>query len=156
MKSSPTVQVVNVKDTLDILEVAQDKLVVVDAHCPLQDLGLVLGNQRCHRPRLAILLAEPLRGGVLLAKVERDQPVVGGIPVGSKHKLGSGIGYVLEVVLQLEHDLSEANLALDPVLAEGLQVGEEDQVVPALFVSGNDNVIATVRNFRATENEREV
>ena len=107
----------------------------MDAGGPLEDVGLVLGEEDA-----------PVRLGRVL-EVYDDEAVVLRVLVRLEDKLGAGVGDVVEVVLHLEDDLREVELAGD-LLA--LQLGVEDEVVPAVLLRADQEVLATVTDGRTT------
>ena len=76
--------------------------------------------------------------------------VVGGSCVCVEVKLGPRVGDEVVVVLELVDDLGQGQLAGD--FRIGRQVGDVDQVVPALLVGRHHHVLAVVRHFTAAAN----
>ena len=66
--------------------------------------------------------------------------------------LGAGGGDVLEVVLELEDDLGEGELALDGALF--LQVAEVDQVAVAPLLGEHEEVPPAVGDLAMPENKK--
>ena len=75
--------------------------------------------------------------------------MVGPLP---EYGLGAGGGDVLEVVLELEDDLGEGELALDGALF--LQVAEVDQVAVASLLREHEEVPPAVGDLAMPENKK--
>ena len=132
------IHILHLECVLHVNHVTGDKSVLADAGRPLEDVAVVLSDER-----------GPV-GVVGAVEVDGEEAVVGRTPVGPEYGTRARGRDVLEVVLELEDDLREGELALDgaPVL---LEVAEVDQVSVAALLREHEQVPPAVGDLTVTE-----